>query len=85
MSLQDSRCQELGFHYGCGCSDDEEDARWALSPSASLLVEAERLLAEGQHGPCDGAWRRSVRDYFSNHQRGAVIGTVKVAAGLGTG
>lgn len=34
-----------------------------------LLVEAEKLLAEGQHGTPDDKWKRRVRDYFSRHER----------------
>lgn len=35
-----------------------------------LLSQAEQLLAEGQHGECDDKWKRKVRDYFSQHERG---------------
>jgi hypothetical protein len=41
-----------------------------------LLRRAETLLAEGQHGPCDTAWKRSVRDYFSRSERGGVLAEI---------
>lgn len=54
--------------------------RAAIQPIATLLTRAESLLAEGQHGPCDADWRRKVRDYFSQHQRGEVVGVVRKVA-----
>lgn len=39
----------------------------------NLLAQAERLLAQGQHGACDAEWKRRVRDYFSQHERGELM------------
>jgi hypothetical protein len=41
-----------------------------------LLKQAETLLAEGQHGPCDAAWKQDVRDYFSRSERGGVLAEI---------
>jgi len=54
-----------------------EEYQRALAPCAQLLLRAEELLASAQHGNADDKWRRDVSDYFSDHERGVVIKTIR--------